>query len=59
MFQDYWKYHWVLQVYRYDSLAGLIASLGDRVIAPAEAKVQELDETRKAIAEELLKQRPV
>jgi hypothetical protein len=58
MFQDYWKYHWVLKVYRYESLEGLIASLGDGVIAPAEAKVQELEETRKAIAEELLKQRP-
>jgi hypothetical protein len=59
MFQDYWKYHWVLKVYRYESLEGLIASLGDRVIAPAEAKVQELEETRKAITEDLLKQRPV
>ena len=58
MFQDYWKYHWVLKVYRYDRLEGLIASLGDHVIAPAEAKVWELDETRQAIAAELLKQRP-
>jgi hypothetical protein len=59
MFQGYWKYHWVLKVYRYESLETLIASLRDRVIAPAEAKVQELDENRKAIAEELLKQRHV
>jgi len=47
------------KVYRYESLEGLTTSLGDRVIAPAEVKVQELEETRKAIAEELLKQRPV
>jgi Pentapeptide repeats (8 copies) len=59
MFQDYWKYHWVLKVYRYEALEGLIAALGDRVIAPAEAKVRELDETRKVIAEEILKQRPI
>jgi hypothetical protein len=59
MFQDYWKYHWVLKVYRYESLERLIASLEDGVILPAEAKVQELEETRKVIAEELLKQRPV
>jgi hypothetical protein len=59
MFQDYWKYHWVLKVHRYEDLEGLIASLGDRVISPAEIKVKELEETRKAITEELLKQRPV
>jgi hypothetical protein len=58
MFQDYWKYHWVLKAHRYESLEGLIASLGDKVIVPAEAKVQELEEARRAIAEELLKQRP-
>jgi hypothetical protein len=55
MFPDYWKYHWVLTAHRYESLEGLIASLGDRVIVPAEAKVQALEEARKAIAEELLK----
>ena len=58
MFQDYWKYHWVLKVHRYEDLEGLITSLGDGVISPAEVKVQELEETRKAIAEELLKRRP-
>jgi hypothetical protein len=58
MFQDYWKYPWVLKVYRYEGLEGFIASLRDRVIAPADVKVQELEEARKAIAEELLKQRP-
>jgi uncharacterized protein YjbI with pentapeptide repeats len=59
MFPDYWKYSWVLKVYRYESPERLIAALGDKVIAPAEVKVQELEATRKAIAEELLKQRPV
>ncbi len=59
MFPDYWKYSWVLKVYRDESLEGLIAALGDKVIAPAEVKVQELEATRKAIAEELLKQRTV
>ena len=49
----------MLKVYRYESLEGLIAALGDRVIAPAEVKVQELEATRKAIEEELLKQRTV
>ena len=42
MFQDLRKYDWVLEVHRYDSLEDLIASLGDRVIAPAEAKAKEL-----------------
>ena len=59
MFQDYWKYHWVLKVHRYEDLEGLIATLGDRVISPAEVKVKELEETRKAITDELLKQRPI
>jgi hypothetical protein len=58
MFQDYWKYPWVLPVYQYEGLEGLIATLGDQVIAPAEAKVRQLDDTRRAIAEELLKPRP-
>jgi uncharacterized protein YjbI with pentapeptide repeats len=57
MFPDYWKYSWMLKVYRYESLGGLIAALGDKVIAPAEDKAQELEATRKAITEELLKQR--
>jgi len=43
MFQDLMKYDWVLEVHRYDSLEGLLASLGDRVIAPAEAKAKELE----------------
>jgi hypothetical protein len=49
----------VLKVHRYEDLEGLIASLGDGVISPAEVKVKELEETRKAITEELLKQRPI
>jgi uncharacterized protein YjbI with pentapeptide repeats len=59
MFPDYWKYSWVLKVYRYENLEGLITALGDKIIAPAEGKVQELEATRNAIAEELLKQRTV
>ncbi len=57
MFRDYWKYSWVLKVHRYENLEGLITSLGDKVIAPAEVEVQKLEATRKAIAEELLRQR--
>jgi hypothetical protein len=36
---DDWKYDWVLPVVRYDSTEGLLASLDDVVVAPAEAKV--------------------
>ena len=43
MFQDLRKYDWVLEVHRYDSLEGLLTSLGDRVFAPAEAKAKELE----------------
>jgi uncharacterized protein YjbI with pentapeptide repeats len=43
MFQDLRKYDWVLEVYQYDSLEDLVASLGENVIAPAEAKAKELE----------------
>ncbi len=42
MFRDLMKYDWVLEVHRYDSLESLLASLGEKVIAPAEAKAKEL-----------------
>lgn len=43
MFQDLpKKYHWVLAVHRYRDLDDLLESLSDKVIAPAEAKVKEL-----------------
>jgi Pentapeptide repeats (8 copies) len=38
MFTDLLKYHWVLDVHRYDGLEGLLASLEEKVIAPAEAR---------------------
>ena len=47
MFQDLRKYDWVLEVHRYDSLEGLLTSLGDRVIAPAGAKAKELEKRGK------------
>ena len=46
MFKDYWKYEWVLKVHRYEDLVGLSSSLNEMVIAPAEAKVQELEKKR-------------
>jgi hypothetical protein len=58
MLDDYWKYPWVLKVYRYKSCEQLIASLGDRVIARAEAKVQQLAKRRRAHAEARLQQHP-
>jgi hypothetical protein len=42
MFEDYWKYDWVLPVYRYEGLEPLLATLAEAVITPAEAKVREL-----------------
>jgi hypothetical protein len=58
MFRDYWKYQWVLPLYRYESLEGLMASLGDGVITPAEVKVRELTELRRAQAEAQLTSQP-
>jgi hypothetical protein len=53
MFRDLRRYPWVLTTHRYDSQ--LIADLGEKVIAPAEAKVEELAERRRRIEAELTK----
>src|SRR5215471_14876460 len=53
MFKDYWKYDWVLPPYRYEGLPPLLATLGEKVIGPAEAKVKALEEKRRAIEAEL------
>jgi len=49
MFKDYWKYDWVLPPYRYEGLQLLLATLVEKVIGPAEAKVKALEERRRAI----------
>lgn len=47
MFPDFLhKYQWVLPIYRYASLATLLAALQEKIIAPAEAKVRELRKLR-------------
>jgi len=42
MFDFYRSMTWFLKVQRYDNQEQLIADLGERVIRPAETKVQEL-----------------
>ena len=42
MFEHFQRYPWVLPIHEYETQAQLIAELGDKVIAPAEAKVLEL-----------------
>ena len=56
MFKDYWKYDWVLPVYQYEGLEPLLATLAEKVIAPAEGKVKALAERRRIIEAELTKQ---
>jgi hypothetical protein len=55
MFRDYWKYEWVLPVHRYEGLELLLATLAEKVIAPAEGKVNALAERRRMIEAELTK----
>jgi len=55
MFKDYWKYDWVLPVYRYKEPEQLLATLAEKVIAPAEGKVKALEERRRMIEAELTK----
>jgi len=42
MFNDYWKYEWVLSVHRYSSVSALLSTLNAQVIQPAEAKARQL-----------------
>jgi hypothetical protein len=58
MFKDYWKYDWVLPVYRYQGLETLLAVLAEKVVGPAEAKLKTLEERRRAIEAELIKGTP-
>ena len=55
MSKDYWKYDWVLPVYRYEGPEQLLATLAEKVIAPAEGKVRALQERRRMIEAELTK----
>jgi hypothetical protein len=55
MFKDYWKYDWVLPVYQYEGFETLLATLAEKVIAPAEGKVRALEERRRVIEAELTK----
>lgn len=42
MFRDNWKYDWVLDIQRYEGPDELVSNLGDKVIGPAELKLQAL-----------------
>jgi hypothetical protein len=53
MFKDYWKYDWVLPVYRYEGIEPLLATLAERVITPAEGKAKALEERRRSFEAEL------
>jgi hypothetical protein len=55
MFKDYWKYDWVLPIYRYEGIDPLLATLAEKVIAPAEGKAKALEERRRMIEAELTK----
>jgi hypothetical protein len=46
MFKDYWKYDWILDVYRYRNTKALISSLNEGVIRPAERKAAALSVAR-------------
>jgi Pentapeptide repeats (8 copies) len=49
MFKDLLDFLSVLMPHRYNSLKDLLASLGKKVIAPAEAKAQEIEKRRKTL----------
>jgi Pentapeptide repeats (8 copies) len=53
MFKNYWKYDWVLPVYRYEGVEALLAALAEKVIAPAEGKAKALEERRRLMEAQL------
>jgi uncharacterized protein YjbI with pentapeptide repeats len=57
MFKDFdpRDFHWVLPEYRYTEPKQLLATLADKVIAPAEQKVKAFEERRRTIEAELVK----
>jgi hypothetical protein len=55
MFKDYWKYDWVLPIHRYDGLDALLATLPEKVIAPAETKMNDLADKRRRFEAELIR----
>ena len=57
MFRDYQMYDWVLPIHRYEGLEPLLATLAEKVIAPAEGKVKALEERRRMIEAELTSRR--
>lgn len=57
MFKDYWKYDWVLRVHRYADLPSLLGTLANKVIAPAEAKMNDLAGKRQRFEAELIQPR--
>ena len=52
MFKDFEDYCWVLPVYEYERPEQLLATLAEKVIAPAERKAQALAERRRMIEAE-------
>jgi uncharacterized protein YjbI with pentapeptide repeats len=55
MFKDFEDYHWVLPVYQYKEPEQLLATLAEKVIAPAESKAKALAERRRMNEAELTK----
>ena len=55
MFKDFEDYPWVLPVYQYKKPEQLLATLADKVIAPAEGKAKALQERRRVFEAELTK----
>jgi hypothetical protein len=49
------RFLWADTVYRYEGIEPLLATLAEKVIAPAEGKVKALEERRRVIEAELTK----
>jgi Pentapeptide repeats (8 copies) len=55
MFGDFFDYPTVLTPHRYDRIEELVASLDEKVIAPAVNRAKEIEEKRKALEREIIK----
>jgi Pentapeptide repeats (8 copies) len=57
MFQDYWKYDWVLPIQRYENVTSLIGTGATKFIEAAESKMNELADKRRRFEAELIRPR--
>jgi len=50
MFEDFYDYKWVLDIYRYNGINDLMNNLKEKIIVPAEALAQKLEDRKRKLS---------